>query len=268
MFQVLITVLISPPYVLMWLIDLVTGGFVTKMMRCENLPDDWAGLQTYSEGNGFNRMFPICFAPCFQRYTPKGCFCVKRPHYLPDFCPQQQIFRIFRGMSAPEPYVFETYKPQPGFGQKSLMSKQKEIINAYRKKMSWYQTCYQKLSDFDFINRHLCNNVARVQGLSDAQKKKLSVLCTECYCNYREGRGSQKGLLGADATMTSEAERDTPMCQRLKGGAKPVDQSPMTGPGVELLKRTLLIAMLVVCVLVLFYSMIKASKQMSAKLGL
>jgi hypothetical protein len=264
--RVLWSVLITIPYLLMFFGDLMTGGFVTKMMRCENLPDDWSNMPNFSHGNEYNRIFPFCFRPCFKGYKPIGCFCHKRGHYMPDFCPQQQIYRVFRGMGLSQPYVFDTYRPSPysHFGQKSLQAKQSEIVAAYRDKISWYQTCYQKVSEFDFINRHICNNVNRVNGLSATQRERLTVLCRECYCNYKEGDGRGLGIATA-AIMTGEEERTGMLCNRLSTKqSAPNMQETMSGPGVVLLKRTLLIGMLVICVLAMFYSMLKASKQMAS----
>ena len=260
----LLSILIAIPYFVAWIIDMVTKGAVTKLLRCENLPDDWGDRHNYSQGNGYKRIDggAICFAPCFPRYTPTGCFCKRRQAHLPDFCPHQQIYRIFRGKGVSQPYVFDKYRPVPGFTRMTLAKKQKLIIHAYRDKMSWYQTCYMTLRKYDFINRFICTTIDKLD-LMDAHKEKLRVLCSECYCRYH----AADKKTGITATMSSEEEINTPFCTRFTkkntGGALGSlgDPSSMGGPGTNIIKRTILMSMLVIATLSVFYSMVAGARK-------
>jgi hypothetical protein len=283
LFQFILSVLMAIPYLVLWLIDLPTRGLVTRMLRCENLPDDWAALPNFAEENVYRRMAFLCFKPCGARYTPAGCLCRKRKFYMPDYCPQQQIYRVFAGKGIKGgvsrydgPYVFDTYHPLPGFGRKSLQSKQKTILSAYRDKMKWYQKCYVSMEDYGFVNRHVCRNVKLVPGLSDDQVDRLSVLCREAYCDYRPTSGLIGGTKsGIKATMTGEEEaKSGVMCGALYGkkrpgadAAKSADSSAMGGPGTALLRRVLLMIMLVLAALAMFYSMLQAAKHMAASIN-
>jgi hypothetical protein len=266
LYQILMSIILFIPYFVLWLIDLPTGGLVSKLLRCENLPDDWSRLPNFVENNKYERgaFFPFCWGTCRGRYTPVGCLCKKRPHHMPDYCPQQQIFRTFRGMAVKEPYAFDKYRPVAGFAKRTLAKKQQIIIKAYQQKMGWYQKCFSQLHDFDYINKHVCNNVHLIPLLG-VQSKRLRVLCKECYCDYK----ATDYKLGISAKMTNDDERTTSMCVRLVKAKKKAEltDNGMGGPATELLKRTLLISMLVIAVLVMFYSMLQAAKKMVESVG-
>ena len=260
LYHVCVAILISIPYFGMWLIDMPTKGLITKLLRCENLPDSWTDTPTFVEGNGYLRNF-FCFGRCSPRYTASGSFCKRRKRHLPDYCPQQQIYRVTHGMTLMEPYVFNTFKAFPGFANKSLQSKQSIIVRAYRDKMAWYQKCHASLRGYNYITKHACFFADVNTDLTEFQKRRLKLLCRECYCDYRPDRN---WLSGISATMTGDKERSTPMCERLTADKVPPksDGSSFSGPAVELLKKTLLLAMLAVTLLVMFYSMLQASKHM------
>jgi hypothetical protein len=260
LYHVLMAVLISVPYFVMWLIDMPTKGMITKLLRCENLPDAWTDTPTFVEGNGYMRNF-FCFGRCSPRYTASGCLCKRRKGHLPDYCPQQQIYRLTHGMTLMEPYAFEKFRSYPGFANKSLQSKQKIIVRAYRDKMTWYQKCHASLRTYRFITKHACHFADVNTDLSEFQRRRLKLLCRECYCDYRP---DGNWLTGIVATMTSEEERNSPMCVRLRAdeAPPPSDGSGLSGPAVELLKKTLLLSMLAITLLVMFYSMLQASKHM------
>ena len=280
-YQFIMSILMAIPYFVLWLIDMTTGGLVSRMLRCENLPDDWVDLPNYADSNTWQRTAFMCFKPCGARFTPVGCMCKRRKFYLPDYCPQQQIYRAFVGKGIKgglarfdAPYVFEKYSPMAGFGRIGLQKKQKMIISAYRDKMAWYQKCYASLEDYDYVNRHVCRNVDLVEGLMDSERRKLTTLCRESYCDYRPTHGKIGGIKsGIKATMTGEEEaRAGVMCGALYGKKRPGtdkaddNNSSLSGPGTSLMRRVLLMLMLVLASLAMFYSMLQAAKQMTASI--
>jgi hypothetical protein len=259
-YQIWLMVVLATPYFVLWIMDLVTGGVVTRIMRCENLPDDWMNVSGFAEGNQWERMGFGCFAPCGDRYGTFGCFCHKRSAFMPSACPQQQIARLFMGKSPiGSPSAFTTYTPDARFGSRTLASKQNVIVDAYRQKMAWYQTCYASLHDYDFLNRHVCNNVAEAKKkMSDSEYASLITLCKECYCDYQPD--SYK--TGVVASMTSEADRaSNPTCVSLASAAPPAPKDAST-PATALMRKVFLMGMLVVVVLAMVYSMLQASSKM------
>ena len=264
LYEIIVLVLFSIPFALIWLfIDLPTGGLATKMMRCEQLPDDWMNLPNYADDNRWLRIPPFCFAPCSKLYKPTMmCWCKKQDHYMPDFCPQQQIFRLYRNIALSEPYAFDLYRAPPGFNNLSLQTKQQQIVSAYKNKMSWYQKCYNSLDDYDFVNKFICENVSRVPDLSAANRERLKTLCKECYCDYEPGRASVGAAVAARMTAIDSTKRASRMCKELYMTANAESKASFNGPALQLLKRTLLLMILVVFVVIMFYVMMKGTRKM------
>ena len=179
---------------------------------------------------------------------------------MPGYCPQQQIYRILAQKGTPSPVVFDRFRPPRGFSQLSVQSKQAAIVKAYREKMDWYQSCYDRFNDYDYLNRYVCNNMDHL-GLADGDKSKLKALCKDCYCDYEPG--------DVKATMkSSEGVRQIPFCRRMARGAASTNQEPdtltMGGPGTQLLQRTLWTMIVVVALILIFYSMLQTGHEMVA----
>lgn len=277
-YQFFMTILVAIPYFVLWLLDLVTNGLICKILRCENLPNSWAEQGGFADENGYTREpwgFGPCFVPCRDSYTTHTFTCTKRPGHLPNYCPQQQIYRLFRGdTSLPQPYVFEKYTANKAFAQKSLPGRQRELINAYRDKILWYQSCYHRLYKRDYINVHVCSNI-RAQSLyaagirditadtrkyddADRMAGQLQTLCREIYCLYKKSNVKTTRY----AKMTSSSERASSAACRLTEQFNTKADTDAMGPGTELMKRSILFGIVTITMLVVVYSMLQAAKQM------
>ena len=285
----ILTLLVAIPYFGLWMIDLPTHGLVVRLMRCENNPADWWTKPAYAEGNRYYHAVPLCFNICGRRYRPteSGCCCQRVPSYMPDFCPQQQAFRILRaasgaassasgggglsmtsGLSAiagaaskGPPDVFDRYAPESGFARLRLPAKRAAIAAAYKEKVAWYQRCYSALSDKDYLNRHICNNVDLHPGLDVSTRKALALACRECFCKFEQSdgdtadstrtRGGHQGGEGTDGNRQS--------CARLAAviSADGAEEADPASAGGTLLVRTLLLAVVTLCVLFAVFSMLE-----------
>lgn len=260
---ILISTFMAIPYFFMWLVDMMTNGFLSRMMRCENLPDAWVGTPNFSEDNVARRIFPLCYRPCSVTKAPNGMTCATRKPHLPDYCPQQQIYRMYRGqmlMGGMRPPVMDLYKPPPGFGSMQLSSKQSRIVKAYGDKVEWYQKCFKTLSGFNYMNRHICANADLMPKVTDVSMLRRQ--CTECFCDYAKGKSKVGDAL--DARMTGDGERNNPFCRRLRGeGSDAIATNEgVAGAGTELLRKALTILLIVICMLVVMYGMRKAAGRM------
>lgn len=274
-FQILISVLIAIPYLVLWLIDLCTNGLITSLLRCENLPDDWASMPSGVDGNGYNKQPDglICKMPCFSRYTPYGGLCYRKDGHMPDLCPQQQIAQIFVGRDdvSGSPWSLDKYKPAPQFLRKSMGGKISSLVDVYRDKVSWYQKCFDKLGGYEYATDYVCSDVARfgkIRNLSQNVAEKLAVLCQECNCKYRRA-SVKRDKQNTRAIMTDhKEERATNVCVRLAklaAGESGMDRGAnwsLSGPGVEMLQTSAKIGIGVVVVLCMMYSLFTASDTM------
>lgn len=271
-FQILLAILIAVPFFVLWLIDLPTSGAVTAFLRCENLPDDWASIPHWVYYNGYEHIAGLfCVMPCFSRYKPviANCFCYRTASYMPDLCPQQQISLMFLNKNIiGTPWALDKYKPQPSFYRKQMSNKLTTIASVYRNKVDWYQTCYQRLGQYEYAVRHVCSNVDRfvdsVNGTS-SDKAKLTTLCKDCICDYREANMKRDGLNDRAVMTNDDEEKASYTCRRLYGLDKSdSDQDPnaLSGPGVETLRKAATAGIFVVALLCIIYSLMRASNHM------
>ena len=82
-------------YVFFWLLDLITGGLILKIMRCENLPAKWYTQPGWMMGNKHVRSI-MCKSTCSSGFYPTeygyGGWCNRFKFGRPKFCPQQILY--------------------------------------------------------------------------------------------------------------------------------------------------------------------------------
>jgi hypothetical protein len=263
-FLIWLTLIIAIPYFGLWLIDMPTGGFVVRMMRCENRPDAWYSRPSHADANGFSHFLPVCLRPCALRSRPQyaeSC-CGALPQYMPDWCPQQQVYRTFRAGTTPKdggsgPFSLARYTPMSGFSSLHAEKKHKLILEAFKDKVEWYQRCYVSMHGLDYLNRHLCDNFDLIQGLDSDGRKSLIVACSECFCDY-EPSDLDKGIhawatqVGFQPTTNNKAQ-----CDRLHEAAKAADADEAPPDGAAMLSRALRVALLALCVLLVLFALIE-----------
>lgn len=202
-------------YVVLWLMDLATGGLIVKMMRCENLPNEWEFRRNYAEDNTYNRVFgTACCYPCSSRFRPVyGVLCSRVPDYLPDLCPQQQIITAYRTGKVDDssgPFMFDKYPDNARFRMMKRSKKVEVIKKAFQEGKRFMGKCVDRLEKYDFVNRHICFNVDRLPDdkYSEETKTKMRALCFQTYCDYklyRDSPGSSRYTVG----LRSQKEKDS-----------------------------------------------------------
>jgi hypothetical protein len=206
-----IVVLSFVVFTVIWILDMLTGGVLTFLLRCENHPDAWYRQPGFERGNAFKRVL-LCFAPCASgwRRTSIGGFCVKQVKSCPAYCPQQQIFGFYsdlaeRGKSGGGPYIYDRFLPDMQFYGKDVNKKRDAILKTYKDKNVFLGQCLRNMKDYNFVTRHVCSNVdvitesvllhsgqvnsSQQNLLIDAAyaeevKSKLRALCKQSFCNF------------------------------------------------------------------------------------
>ena len=252
-FYFILSIVLLAPYIILFLLDLVTDGTVLRLMRCENLPDTWMTEKNFAYGNMFQRSIiylGLVQRPCKQRFRPANlCMCVRNDDLIPDYCPQQQIYRTFKNVASGQgPQVYEKFHPPSGFMRHSPKLRVQLIMQAHRDKMKWNGVCNTSLSPYDFINRHICTNPRAVAALgqnnSPATTEFLESVCRDAYCNSRETKGST-------------------FCKRIDSIETQVNSvvaGELYTKTSELLKKTIMFTMLLVMVVSLISVFAKVSE--------
>lgn len=197
-FKILFTIVISLFYVTiflciciiavpLWVIDLLSGGLLRKITRCENTPFAWYQSPNYSEGNVYERQL-FCKLPCHSHFKPHSLFCKRQDIREPTFCPQAQIYRIYKGLQTPSPLMMDKYNPDPTFFTKDADARNKIIKNFFTSKQRFLNKCTKAHGQEDEVVKGICANFD-MHKLSTSDTAKIKALCKQVYCesNPKEG---------------------------------------------------------------------------------
>jgi len=190
--EVVFVIVLLVVFILIWIMDLLTGGLIVKLMRCESLPDEWEHRPNYAESNDSGRILgTACCYPCATRFKPvMGVVCQRLHDYIPDHCPHQQIISAFRNGETRgkiAPFMFDKYPASPAFLLRRRVQKEQMIVKALDEAKGFLGKCFSKMSRYDAINRHACSNIDRLPSdkYSDATKEKMRKLCYQVFCDYK-----------------------------------------------------------------------------------
>lgn len=194
--EVIFTIALAIPYAILTLIDLVTGGLIMHLLRCESLPSEWMTQPFTAFGNVRKRLGGMCAAPCGRgggNFVPAlaGAACYCMPADLPPFCPQQQLFRALKAMPLGDPYVFDGFTANAGFRTMSLEAQQHVMAKAYRRKAAFLGRCYSASAPYSFVTRHLCSDLDALlpEDTDPGDRANLDSLCRQVNCHF----GPQEG---------------------------------------------------------------------------
>ena len=266
-FVVILTVI----FAVLWLIDLLTGGMVVRLMRCENLPNEWEFRRNLAEGNTSVRALGLAFCyPCAARFHPWGALCKRRSVYIPDYCPHQQIVSTFRngkpfGGGYDDPVMFRGFpvSADPSIVTKQRPEKENILVDALRRVKDSLGTCYKSFSRYDYLNRHICHNIDRLPDdrYPPDVKRQLRALCYQTYCEYAP-RDKGRGKVVADLV----GEREGCLCSSLRKEEKPqpppADSTPVRENTDDMFRRSLLMFLTVLALLASAYTLSNTTSSM------
>jgi hypothetical protein len=175
-----------------WTIDLMlsamTGfkshSFLVWFVRCENLPDIWYTRANHVEGNVFQRSFS-CQRPCAPRFVPDGLTCKGIYEQQPSYCPQAQVYRIYKGMdvgTSGGPYHMGEFKPSLKFYTKSKEDKEKEVREYFEKRQRFYEKCHQTTKPYHDITKAICANYDKIKLTDEKLRPYLATVCRQAFC--------------------------------------------------------------------------------------
>jgi hypothetical protein len=175
---------------IIWTVDLmlssITGfkshSFLVWFVRCENLPDIWYTRANFVDGNRYARGF-LCQSPCSSRFLPNGMYCKRMDEQKPSYCPQAQVYRIYRGLSLkPEPMDMGEFKPSVNFYIKSKADKEEELREFFQKRQAYLTKCSRANEPYENLIKGICGNFDTVKIKDKNLRKELATLCNQIYC--------------------------------------------------------------------------------------
>lgn len=209
-FEIAFTLLLALPYGVLALLDMVTGGMVMHMLRCESLPSDWANVPFLAFENSRKRIAGVCASPCSgERFAPSlgGAVCSCLSSDVPPFCPQQQLYRAFRELPLGTPWISEGFIPDSTFYTLDQPGQQQQMALAYQRKTNFLGRCYAATSPYSFVTRHLCSDLDNLlpKDTSKEVRQQLTALCGQVHCQFASPLGDDPSSHVDDLSTAPDA---------------------------------------------------------------
>lgn len=183
-FNIFIALMCLLPFLLLWIIDMMTNNMILRLIRCENLPDAWQSAPgAVNEENKYMRLGLMCVGPCRKGFLPRRGLCMKQPDYIPTLCPQVQICRAAKGKPIAQPTIFDKFTPNRDFMMKTAYKRQRALQNMWSDNSTHIFKCESGMKKYDFLSRHVCANIDHLE-LDYQQKEHLQAMCNHVYCKY------------------------------------------------------------------------------------
>jgi hypothetical protein len=196
-------------YTILAIIDIITGGFVKKMLRCENLPNAWHIQHGWHTKNTRTRFLFFCFAPCGKKYNAYGYLCLKGSSANPVFAPQQVIFNSFLNASyiakSNDKLLFGVSPKIEYFSDFDDSQKRAMWETVYADNIDYSKTCGIEYSKYDKMTEAICCMIQKDPSILASNKKNIADVCQSTYCNETRRRNK---LLCQDAIPLDIAGQD------------------------------------------------------------
>ena len=183
--------------IVLWLLDLVTFGAIRFITRCEETPDSW-----YKRGNfvydNITRALFLCQYPCGMRFRPSnigGFICMRNDKTETPFCPQSQIYRLYKGETIETPAIMNDFVPDLEFWTKSAEERKERIGAFFDKRQTFLNKCCAKMEPYKDVIMNVCANCDTVNLPNDtaANRQLLKGLCCQAFCQA-EGNQDKPGF--------------------------------------------------------------------------
>lgn len=177
---------------ILWLLDLVTFGAIRYLTRCEETPDAW-----YKRGNfvydNITRAIFLCQYPCAMRFKPStygGMVCVKTQPSETPYCPQSNIYRLYKGEGIVKPALMNEFTPDLDFWSKSASERQDAIAAFFQKRQTFLGDCCKKMAPYQGVLTNICANWDTIPLQDDTPQNRqlLKNLCCQSFCQGPGGK--------------------------------------------------------------------------------
>lgn len=165
--------------------------FYRYFIAVENSPSAWYEVGGYQSKNRNDRIV-LAFRECGDNYVPDPnsakLTCVRKMEGEPKFCPQANIYRVYKNLGMKTPYKPLEFIPDVTFLQMNSSGRRRQIAKYKKMKLRFYEECDEKMRPYDDLTKNICRNVDYLE-LKNTQKSQIKGLCYDTYC--RNGRREQ-----------------------------------------------------------------------------
>lgn len=184
-------VLITIICLILTILNVVLGGALNNLMRCENGPMAWYQIVSYQLGNMYKRGL-LCSKPCKSGYYPDltGGYCVKSGKDQPDFCPQAEIMRIFSGFSRNDKkFAYVDFNINKNTKYRLNMPDVREgmLKDYFVERKKFFDKCSDNMRKYDNTTMAICSQLDTIEknnlyNLKPEEIQRLKTVCNHAFC--------------------------------------------------------------------------------------
>ena len=165
--------------------------FYRYFIAVENSPSAWYEIGGY-HGKNRNERILLAFRECGDNYIPDQhtakLTCLRKMEGEPKFCPQANIYRVYKNLDMKTPFKPREFIPDMQFLDMNSSGRRRQIAKYKKMKLRFYEQCDEKMHPYDDVVKNICRNVDFLE-MTNTQKYQIKALCYETYC--RNGRREQ-----------------------------------------------------------------------------
>lgn len=176
-----------------WIADLLTFGTVKYLTRTENHIDAWFTQSNFAYENIANRLL-IAQVPCSGRFKPSeaGWWCQRQDDVEPSFCPEAQIFRIYKQKKISKPALADRFSASAAFYASSTTERERAVRAFFRTRQKFLSKCTKAMHPFVPTIKLICMNAKDTKLKDESQRDLLKSLCRQVFCDdYSASKDSQ-----------------------------------------------------------------------------
>lgn len=183
MIWVALFAIIALVYVVLWLGDICTNGYVFSLLRCENLPSAWYTHPGFAKSNTHSRKL-LCCNTCGERYAPTSWMCQRMKPYIPSFCPQQLIYNAFTYKASVKDQAKYDFTPSTHYYSKKKSDRKGLLGEIYDDQVVFHDECQKSMKSYNHIIRDICDFYAANPDTSESDV--VMKMCRNAYCSGDE----------------------------------------------------------------------------------
>ena len=180
-------IFIAGIYLVLTLLDAITGGMILSLLRCENLPNAWATNNSYCHKNVYKRYGLICLSKCWSSFHPVfNLFCYKLPTTEPSYCPQQIIYNCYNNnfdQLKSMPYIY-SYIPTLDYYRKEKEERKRVWRDIFQKRVAFKDLCHETNEKYEDIVCSMCHSISKNKDLMESNPAHYNMLIELCKLTY------------------------------------------------------------------------------------
>lgn len=158
--------------------------FYRFFVAVENSPSAWYQIGGY-HGKNRNERILLAFRECGHNYVPDPktakLTCLRKMEGEPKFCPQANIYRVYKNIGMKAPYKPRQFVPDMQFLDMNSSGRRRQIAKYKKMKLRFYQECDEKMQPYNDLVKNVCRNVDFLE-ITNTQKKQIKGICYDTYC--------------------------------------------------------------------------------------